>query len=101
MQVMDTIMTRRSRNRKRRRQLRQKATKPPSLKSLLAWTVPLALIAGCVDWFLYRHMADHHDKYGHWYLPMQGFIFAVMVTGIAVTIPIVGILQRRASRKSQ
>lgn len=70
-----------------------------SIRSLLAWTIPLVVIALLVDWLVYREMANHRQKYGHWYLPMQGFIFAIMVTGIAVTIPVVGYLQWRKGSK--
>lgn len=102
MTIMVTIMTRKTRNGRQRRGERRggsRSTPPPTIRSLFAWTIFFVVIAVLVDWLVYREMAIHRQKYGHWYLPIQECICAIMVTGIAVTVPVVGYLQWRRGRQ--
>lgn len=94
-------MTRKRRNRSRRTKSGRRAVpeKPPNVRSLVVWSIPFGVVAIVVDGLLFRHMANHREEFGHWYLPMQGFIFAVMVTGIAISIPVIGILHLRKHRR--
>lgn len=91
-----------SRKRKRRRTAQRgggRSSKSPSVRWLLAWTLSLALFALGVDWLMYREMAEHHDKYGHWPIPSREFSIAFVLTGVAISLPVLWILERRKCRR--
>lgn len=101
MTIMVTIMARkrRSRNRRTKTGRRVASKKPPSVSSLVLWTIVFGVVALAVDSLLYLYVVDHHQKYGHWYLPVQGCVLAIMATGSAVSIPVFGVLARRRARR--
>lgn len=100
--ITGTIMTRKNRSRKRERSGKRnglRSTKPPSLRSLFAWSVPFVAIAVLVDGLVYCGMAGPYQKYGHWYFPLQRTIMAAFLSMSAVLIPILWLWLRRKSGK--
>ena len=69
------------------------------MTSFVLWSIPFGVFAVAVDGLLYFHVVDHHEEHGHWYLPVQGCVFAIMATGFAISIPVFGILARRKVRR--
>jgi len=68
---------------------------PPGVRSLVLWSLPFFVAAAVVDWLVYRRMVEHYESHGDWHVLSQETVVVIMVTGMAVSIPIVWVLQRR------
>lgn len=83
------------RHRQRGRVGRHGPTRPPTVRSIITWSLLCAIPAMVADVWLYRYAMNHLETRGHVYVPHDGFVVAITLTGIALTVPIVGILLRR------
>lgn len=96
--MMGTIMARKRRSRKRGRahqRERPQSIKPPSARFVLISWIPLVVIATLFDWLVYQDMANHHERYGHWPLPLRGIIIGIFLTVSAIAVPLFWLQLRR------
>lgn len=99
--VTGTIMTRARRSHKRRQRSRvgrHGPTRPPTVRSIVAWSLLCAIPAAVADCWLYRYAVNHLETRGHIHLPHNAVVIAFTLTGIALTVPIAGMLLRRQVR---
>ncbi|MCK6458057.1 MAG: hypothetical protein L6Q92_16205 [Phycisphaerae bacterium] len=99
---MGTIMIkpRRSHNRRQRSRVgRHGPTRPPTVRSIVSWSLVCAIPAAFADCWLYRYAMNHLETRGHIHLPHNDVVIAFTLTGIALSVPIAGVLLRRQANR--
>lgn len=97
-------MARRSRSHSRHERLsggRGRPRRPPGLRTLFAWLIPLAAISGLADWMVSAQILEHYRKYGHVCFPGIGTAAALSFTGTTISVPFLWLQARRQARKSR
>lgn len=73
--------------------------RPPKLRTLLAFVIPLAAVASLAAWMLLEDALEHRRKYGHVHVSMQMLLVALWATGSAVTVLTVWLHASRRARR--
>lgn len=89
----DTIMARTSQNDKCRGRGRSDRRPPPTVRTLIAYLVPFAVLAILADWLFYLELEQYRQHGSH--VPQASLVVALGLNGVAISIPFFWLLARR------